>query len=46
VSIGIDPPMTHDDLERVHGNDERLPLAALDWYALYLRDIVVKTAGK
>lgn len=46
IMYGIDPPMTHDDLERVHGNDERLPLAGLDWYALYLRDIVVKTAGK
>lgn len=46
IMYGIDPPMTHDDLERVHGNDERLPLAALSWYALYLRDVVVKTARK
>ena len=46
IMYGIDPPMTADDLRRVHGEDERLPLAALDWYAIYLRDIVVKTAGK
>ncbi len=46
IMYGIDPPMTHADLERVHGEDERLPLAALDWYVIYLRDIVVKTAGK
>jgi acetylornithine deacetylase/succinyl-diaminopimelate desuccinylase-like protein len=46
IMYGIDPPMTSADLEREHGEDERLPLAALDWYAAYLRDIVVKTAGK
>jgi len=46
IMYGIDPPMTHDDLKRVHGNDERLPLKALDWYADYLKDIVLKTAGK
>ena len=46
IMYGIDPPLTNDDLERVHGDDERVPLAALDWYALFLRDVVVKTAGK
>jgi acetylornithine deacetylase/succinyl-diaminopimelate desuccinylase-like protein len=46
IMYGIDPPLTREDVERVHGDDERVPLAALDWYALYLRDIVVKTAGK
>jgi len=46
IVYGIDPPMTEEDLKHVHGEDERLPLAALDWYVIYLRDIVVKTAGK
>lgn len=46
IVYGIDPPMTLEDIKHVHGEDERLPLAALDWYAVYLRDIVVKTAGK
>lgn len=46
IVYGIDPPMTLEDLKHVHGEDERLPLAGLDWYAVYLRDIVVKTAGK
>lgn len=46
IVYGIDPPMTLEDLKHVHGEDERLPLAALAWYAAYLRDIVVRTAGK
>lgn len=46
IMYGIDPPGTEDDQRRAHGEDERVPLAALDWFALYLRDIVVKTAGK
>lgn len=46
IVYGIDPPMTLEDLKHVHGEDERLPLAGLDWYAAYLRDIVVRTAGK
>lgn len=46
IMYGIDPPMTEADLKHVHGEDERLPLAALDWYAVYLRDIVVRTAGR
>jgi acetylornithine deacetylase/succinyl-diaminopimelate desuccinylase-like protein len=46
IMYGIDPPLTREDVERVHGDNERVPLAALDWYAGYLRDIVVKTAGK
>ncbi len=46
VMYGIETPLTEEDVERVHGEDERVPLAALDWYASYLRDIVVKTAGK
>jgi acetylornithine deacetylase/succinyl-diaminopimelate desuccinylase-like protein len=43
---GIDPPTTEEDVRRVHGDDERVPLAALDWYVLYLRDIVMRTAVK
>lgn len=46
IMYGIDAPMTVEDLKHVHGEDERVPLAGLDWYAVYLRDIVVKTAGK
>lgn len=46
IVYGIDAPMTEEDLKHVHGEDERVPLAGLDWYAGYLRDIVVKTAGK
>ena len=46
IVYGIDAPMTEEDLKHVHGEDERVPLAGLDWYAVYLRDIVAKTAGK
>lgn len=46
IVYGIDAPMTEEDLTHVHGEDERVPLAGLDWYAVYLRDIVVKTAGR
>ena len=46
IMYGIDAPGTEEDQRRAHGEDERVPLAALDWFALYLRDIVVKTAGR
>jgi acetylornithine deacetylase/succinyl-diaminopimelate desuccinylase-like protein len=46
VTYGIDPPLTEEDGERVHGKNERLDLAALDWYARFLRDVVVRVAGK
>ncbi len=46
IMYGINPPTTSEDQKRIHGEDERVPLAALDWYVTYLRDIVVKTAGK
>jgi len=46
IMYGIDPPTTEEDVHTVHGEDERLPLAALDWFALYLRDIVVRTAAQ
>lgn len=43
---GIEPPLSSADGERVHGRDERIALAALDWYAEYLKTIVLKVAGK
>ncbi len=43
---GIDPPLTEEDGERVHGKNERLDLTALDWYARYLRGIVERAAGE
>ena len=43
---GIDPPLTAEDEERVHGKNERLSLAALDWYAEFIRRVVVAVAGK
>ncbi len=46
VTYGIDPPLTEEDGERVHGRNERLDLAALDWYARYLRDIVTRLSTK
>ena len=36
VTYGIDPPLSAEDGERVHGKDERIYLPALDWYARYL----------
>ncbi len=46
VVYGIDPPTTDEDDLRVHGDDERVSLSALDWFAEFLRDVVVSTAGK
>lgn len=43
---GIDPPLSEEDGEGVHGNNERINLQALDWYALYLRGIVVRLAAR
>lgn len=45
VVYGIDPPTTDEDDLRVHGDDERVSLSALDWFAEFLRDVVVATAG-
>lgn len=42
---GIDPPLSEEDGERVHGKNERISLAALDWYSRYLRGIVVRLAA-
>lgn len=45
VVYGIDPPLSAEDGERVHGKDERVLLEALDWYAVYLREVLVRLAG-
>lgn len=45
ATYGIDPPLTEEDGERVHGKNERLSLAALDWYARYLRELVARAAS-
>lgn len=42
VVYGIDPPLALEDGERVHGKNERISLAALDWYARFLQSVVVK----
>lgn len=42
VVYGIDPPLSLDDGERVHGKDERILLEGLDWYVLYVRDLLLK----
>ena len=46
ITYGIDPPLAPEDGERVHGKDERILLSALDWYAQYLRSIVLKLAAR
>ncbi|MBI3553843.1 MAG: M20/M25/M40 family metallo-hydrolase [Elusimicrobia bacterium] len=45
IMYGIDPPVTEEDGNRIHGVDERLSAAALDWYARFLREIVLKVAA-
>lgn len=42
VTYGVDPPLTAEDGERVHGANERILLAALDWYARFLYTVVIK----
>lgn len=46
VVYGIDPPTTDEDDLRIHGDDERVSLDALDWYTDFLREVVLLTAGK
>lgn len=46
VVYGIDPPLTEEDGERVHGKNERIDLSALDWYARYLRGVVLRVAAQ
>ena len=45
VTYGVAVPMSAQDGQRVHGKDERLALAALDWYAAYLFEVVLTVAG-
>jgi acetylornithine deacetylase/succinyl-diaminopimelate desuccinylase-like protein len=42
IVYGIDPPLSADDGERVHGKDERILLEGLDWYVDYVREILLK----
>lgn len=42
VVYGIDPPLSADDGERVHGKDERILLEGLDWYVDYIRELLLK----
>ena len=46
ITYGIDPPLSAEDGNRVHGKNERILLEALDWYTRYLRDIVIRVAVK
>ncbi len=46
ITYGLIPPFTADDGGRMHGKDERIELAALDWYANFLRAVVLKVAAK
>ncbi len=45
LMYGVDPPVTDEDGGRIHGVDERLSTAALDWYAQFMRAIVLKVAS-
>lgn len=42
VVYGIDPPLSSDDGERVHGKDERILLEGLDWYVDYIRELLLR----
>jgi acetylornithine deacetylase/succinyl-diaminopimelate desuccinylase-like protein len=46
IVYGVDPPTTDEDDMRIHGDDERISLSALDWYTDFLREVVLLTAGK
>lgn len=46
ILYGLDVPYTDEDDKGVHGNDERVPLAALDAYAELLREVVLLVAAK
>ncbi|MBI4677482.1 MAG: M20/M25/M40 family metallo-hydrolase [Elusimicrobia bacterium] len=41
---GLDVPLSDDDGSRVHGKNERISLAAFDWYAQFLSSVVEKVA--
>ena len=44
-AYGIGVPMDDDDLHRVHGNDERVSLAAVQKFTDYLYAVVTDVAG-
>ncbi len=46
ITYGLIPPFTADDGSRMHGKNERIELAAVDWYTDFLKDVVLKVAGK
>lgn len=46
ITYGIDPPLTEEDGSRVHGANERISLEALDWYARFLRGIVLRLSAQ
>ncbi|MBI3299927.1 MAG: M20/M25/M40 family metallo-hydrolase [Elusimicrobia bacterium] len=43
---GLDPPLTLEDVEGVHGNDERIPLAAIEPYTKLLYLLTQRSAGR
>ena len=45
ITYGLIPPFTADDGGRMHGRNERIELASLDWYTNFLRAIVLKVAA-
>jgi len=46
ITYGIDPPLSPEDGERVHGKNERISLKALDWYVEFLQQVVLKVAAR
>ena len=44
VTYGLIPPFTAED-GRMHGKNERIELASLDWYTRFLRTVVLKVAA-
>ena len=45
ATYGLIPPFTADDGGRMHGRNERIELAAFDWYVNFLRAVVLKVAA-
>ena len=46
IVYGVDPPTTDEDDLRTHGDDERVSLTGLDYFADFLRDVTVSMAAK
>lgn len=42
IAYGLDVPLTEDDQTRIHGNDERVPIASLNWGIRMFYSIVRK----